>query len=787
MRRLVSLFALVLCSLPVGIGLSGCGSGAATSALCSNGAQQGTLQYLRLQPEVGGVSLNQGQTFRLQAAAGFDCNNANVTLSTVNYSASPNPGGPVDINPSNGELCAGTWNRNLPGGVADYTICTNNGVSGVSTVTASSAAASSNKILVYVHPLVTSIQIGKASTDCVNDPATNCPQYTAGTPSTSAPPYDPNTCVSFGRSAQIVLRVFAGSQNITYTAGHPTFALNPVGTTSTVTNGLVNIENNSGVFTAIAPGSSSVTASLSQATSSAGYLSVCPPKSIVLASTNSSNGRVTINQNTTEPLTATITDVNGVTLTGLNLTYTSSNPSSVAVASSGIVPVFPANSAINVFCLPPSCNPSPVDQVGRLGNGKPISSNPLLTTTVGAVQSRLWIGSTDSKYLSAVDLSVSQVPPPVALPFQPNSFVLTQDGSTIYMGSDQALMTFSTTSNGVTATNTSLQGRVLAVSPAGTTVVISDPARNVISLFAPPTGQGSGTIVTTHDGVGARAAYTPDGNTLYIATTDNRLLVYSTFTGWSQYDLTASGANDVAIAVPEVGAFVGGNNAVNGRSYCPNTTGPSPVYYPQASFTTLSASISDRLATTNDGLHVLDTRLAAPGSSPVMNDLLLSSTENGVTSPGLVATSDCPEDGSAPVFNTAVNTTVLNGVSASAITGVYVSSKSSTAAVTYLPVAGAAGTGAVLPIYRPAASGAGTVSAVTLANGAVAPVSGAFSADDSTFFAGTSGDNLVHFIQLSTLTDTQQINPQLPSVANPGAFAVPTFVVQHPRSATSSK
>jgi DNA-binding beta-propeller fold protein YncE len=49
-----------------------------------------------------------------------------------------------------------------------------------------------------------------------------------------------------------------------------------------------------------------------------------------------------------------------------------------------------------------------------------------------------------------------------------------------------------------------------------------------------------------------------------------------------------------------------------------------------------------------------------------------------------------------------------------------------------------------------------------------APIAGAFSPDNTLFFVSTAGDNLIHYINTSTLTDTQQINPNLPACA-PGS------------------
>ena len=58
---------------------------------------------------------------------------------------------------------------------------------------------------------------------------------------------------------------------------------------------------------------------------------------------------------------------------------------------------------------------------------------------------------------------------------------------------------------------------------------------------------------------------------------------------------------------------------------------------------------------------------------------------------------------------------------------------------------------------------AGPVNYVTLNGSPTAPIAGVFSLDDTLFFVSTSGDNLVHIINLKTTPyqDTQQVNPGL--------------------------
>lgn len=782
-RRFLSLFILLFFALPVGISLSGCAKGT-SSAFCSGtiGPRVGDPQTITLNPTVGGLSMSYGQTQNVTTPTAVDCKNNTVSISKITYATvDPNNASNVpvaDVNPTTGQLCAGTWNRNNPGGVADYTYCTSSGKSGVAELTAAGSGANSNKVLVYVHPLITAITLGTASTDCVNDPATNCPQYTASAV-TSASPYVPNTCISFGQSAQLVTRFFAGSQNVTYSAGHATFTAQ--------TAGLLNFEDTSGVATAIAPGTTIVTANIAQSTSTAGLMSVCPPKTITISTANATNGNVIINPNTTEPLTAVVKDVNGVTLTGLTLTVTSTNPIAAPASSSSIAPVFPGVAAINAFCLPPTCNPAPYGNVGLLGTGKPVASNTITSTTPGSNSTRLWVGSTDSQYLVPIDLTTNVIPSPIKLPYTPTSMIMAQNGTTIFMGSPEALMTFGTTNNALLASYPSIQGSLLTVSPDSATAVISDSSRKVITVF----NSATPAIVTTYNGVGTRAAYTPDGSTLYVLTTDNHLLVYSAFTSWQNYDLSATGTTDVAVAIPSVGAFVTGNTAVNARSYCP-AAGTPTIFYPQAGNLTLSAAVNDRAATTNDGKHLLDVRLATSGGTPVVNDVTFPTSTandgaNGTrTFTGVLPTGDCPEAGVAPVFGLAANTTASTSVTTTSVTGIYPTTDSTQAFTTYLPVSGAASNGAKLPVYSTTGATAGTVTSVTLANGATAPVTGVLSSDNKFFFAGTSGDNQVHQITRSTLTDSTQLNPKLPSLTTTGGTAVPNLLVQYPRSVTNN-
>jgi hypothetical protein len=85
----------------------------------------------------------------------------------------------------------------------------------------------------------------------------------------------------------------------------------------------------------------------------------------------------------------------------------------------------------------------------------------------------------------------------------------------------------------------------------------------------------------------------------------------------------------------------------------------------------------------------------------------------------------------------------------------------------------------------------GSLTDVPLTGSAIAPVTGVFSSDDSTFYVGTSGDNDVHIVTRSTSgtpstwTDdpTKTIVPQLPGIN--GTPVTPDLLVQRPRKSTS--
>jgi hypothetical protein len=819
MRRFVTFFVLLLVSVPFGISISGCGKNAPATvcnASSGSGVVVGQLNSVVLQPVVYGVSMNYGQIVSLTPPTGKDCQ-GNAVTPTKGYTYGSRDVSIVDVNPATGSLCAGTWNRNL-NVQPDYTICTPpanpNPSNSMTYLTAEADGVASNPIPVFTHPIVTSVILGTQSTPCSTEPTADqtancCPLAASNT--VTANPIPPNSCLSQGSTGQLVARVFSGNgtynpatgttsgslSNISCQAGHLSFAAQ--------TTGVVSIDEN-GVATALQPGSTVITASVSNAGSSAGFFSTCPPTSISLVAPNLGTN-ISVNQNFSQPLVATVLDQNKTTLTGLALEYVSTTPTTIPVATGGIVtPAFPGGASITAICQPPSCNPSPFNQIGFLGNGKPVTSNPISVTTPGTNSTLLYIASTASRYLVPVDFTTSSLGTPVQLPYVPNSMVISEDGSSIYMGSPTELMVVSGTTNGLTREDPTVPGTVLAVSPDNTMVAIADTNRKLIYLESTGTGGTTGTgsgatgttttggVITEIGGIGTRAQWTPDSQTVYI-TAGDQLLVYSSFTGWSTIT-PATPPLDVAVTVPSVGAYFAGSPSTPGTtavSYCPSSTETTTngqttvtnVFYPLAD--TVNTA-TDRISATNDGKHII----GASASTGLLSDIQVTLPTGPC--PAVVP----PHFFSANGTSTPFTNTALTGITPTSITGILPTSDipgvnstavSTVAMVTYT------GTGGVLPSYAPSPSGnstPGTLTNIPLSGTATAPVAGVWSTDNLTFYAGTSGDNFIHLITRptigSTLTDSKTIAPNLPLAPNipntSGTIAVPNLLVQKPRKTT---
>ena len=764
MRRFLTLVSLFCLAIPAGISISGCTRNPGEN-YCNGlgfGPKITDPVSILLLPQTSGVSLAFGQTKQMINPSAKTCQGASASTGTYTWGTTNNR--LVDIS-TGGNVCAGTWNRNSGGGIPDFTICSapsplpvsKEGLPyGSAYVTASASSVSSNPVIIEVHPAVTSISL-----------------------------VGPSQCLSQGQIAQLDAQAcFAGSnsqqQLLCAPSGTtPACPLPPsvssvpscsvaLGTLSySIDNAGIGLLNNeTDQITAQLPGTTAINASVSNSGSSAGYFSTCPPASITVTLANGAKTG-TVAQGVQQNLVTTVTDTNGNLITGLPLTYQSTDPVDINAGSGGgITTNFPGVASIFATCQPPSCNPTPINQTGLYGTGFALTSNPVTVTTPGTASDYVWFGAPgQSQYVVPVELLSGTIGSTVRLPYVPNSMVSSLGGSNLYLGSARGMMTYTTSSNSVSAPNTNVPGVVLAVSPSNTQVLINDQIRQIFYIAS--TGNSS---APTFSGLGAAAAWTPDSGTLYITDSaqlggnhTDTLYVYSQNTGWSTYKLPSSagslGAQSLAITVPSVGAYLGGSPTV-AHTWCPSGTVGNFVnmlYYPQGD--SVNAQ-TDVLAATTDGNHILGAAFIGGGITLSDIGVTIPTTPCSSTTTGSVETLNA--------LNIAhnLNQAQLSGINATAVNQIIASPASNLAFITY--TAPSTNTNAVLPYYKPVAGNTGTLGAVgyltmTGSSAISAPIAGAFTPDDTLFFVSTAGDNLIHYINVQTLKDTQQIAPNLPA------------------------
>jgi hypothetical protein len=799
MRRFLTLVCLLFLAIPAGITITGCYRNPAGNYCNGSGYGPKTtdLYSITLEPKNTGISLAFGQTRQVNAPTGSSCKGSSVSVPSWSYGTTNNK--LVDISPS-GNMCAGTWNRNSGGGIADYTICnypsplpSSGGLPfGTAYITASADSIVSNPVEVYVHAPVTSVSLavsplaGQSPQACYSQTqqaqldaqacyAANGKQVLMCAPSTVAP-------------ADYACPLPAGVTSVPSCSSSIGALSYSVGSTSVAT---INPQTNQ--ITAVSPGTTAITASVAGSGSSAGFFSTCPPASISITLNGKTSGTVT--QGVTQNLVTSVLDTRNQPITGLTLDYQSTNPLNISATPSGAISAsFPGSAALYAVCQPSSCNPAPINQTGVNGTGLSISSNPVDVTVPGTASAYVWYGAPGkSQYFVPVQLlSGSNSFSTVRLPYVPNSMVMDRAASSIYFGSSHELMVYSTSTNSKSGEYPGLPGVVLAVSPNSGQVLVNDQVRQVFYLAT-----GTGQIAATFGGLGTSASWTPDSKTLYVTDSfsagpghTDTMYVYNANTGWTTHPLPCStgnttncvpngsastGALNVALTIPGVGAFASGNPTV-AHTWCPSG---NPSNYASMDFYPEGASVAadtEVLAATTDGMHILGAALGSSGGPISLTDIgvKIPSTECPTSATGQLEALIIPSTLNPPATLN-VDATQVNAIvtSPAAVKQGVNTAGNSLSFVLYNGMTA----GAPLPYYTQTvadSSGAGTVGYVCFGSGSpdcsaslpattvTAPVAGAFSPDNTLFFVSTSGDNMIHYIDTTTLKDTQQIAPDLP-------------------------
>ncbi|HTR64610.1 MAG TPA: hypothetical protein VMH85_02475 [Terriglobales bacterium] len=474
---------------------------------------------------------------------------------------------------ANGQACAGTWDS-----LATPQICTPGGA-GVAQITAvAGGGVTSPPTTVYVHQHIDHIELSP-----VSQPAP--------------------ACLSRGTNELYQATAFSGNgTDITATVGKFTW-------TSLNTNVVVVSNSSTSLFpnqvqvTAAIPGTTSFYASVGNANSVPVTFETCRIKAIELAVNAGLGNDFTLSSNGTATVTATVTDSSNTAITGIPLTWSTSESSLVSVTGgttagqiSGSIGAKTAGggASITASCTPPSCNigfqPSlPIYPETAIGvSVAPATTSTSTATTVYVASTGC--GTTTNCVSKVVPIAISNnvVSDGANLPATPDSLVFSHDGTKVYMGTDQSLLgskglmviDFSASTPAVSQFN-SVPGKVLAVSPDGSRVVVSDilDTPNRVFIFT----TASNTSISLPISGATAADFSPDSLKAYIVA-GSSLYVYSTQDSLQQVLLaTQNPATDVTFLQSGGFAYVAGGATTPGLTSwvtCTNASAGAPIATP---------------------------------------------------------------------------------------------------------------------------------------------------------------------------------------------------------------
>ena len=432
---------------------------------------------------------------------------------------------------ANGLACAGSWDS-----LSNPHICTPGPV-GVAQVTATAQGVSSPPTTVYVHQHIDKVAVSQLLLPNQRPPT--------------------NPCLSVGQTANYQATAFSRGSDITSTVGIFNWQTQ-VASVATLNTSDPALLPGQVQVTAKVPGLTPIYASIGNTNSLPIYFTTCPVQSISLTVTSSSSS--------SETITPTVLDTLGTTITA-PLTWSSSEPASVTVSSSGSATTSSSSAGggatIIASCAPPTCNAGfdptipvyPKNVVTMLvpGTGNPKSASVYVSSTS--------CGTTDGCFSTVISIAApgNTLGTFISLPATPNSLVFNRQGTGAYLGTNSGLLgtvglaVLNFSSNSVSQF-VSAPGKVLAVSPDGTKVVISDTADvpNQVHVFDTTSNTGP-----TFQINGATAAdFSPDSLKAYILA-GSTLYVYSKLDALRTIPLAVP-AHDVTFLAEGAFAYLAG-------------------------------------------------------------------------------------------------------------------------------------------------------------------------------------------------------------------------------------
>jgi hypothetical protein len=478
------------------------------------------------------------------------------------------------------------------------------------------------------------------------------------------------------------------------------------------------------------------------------------PQRIVLHITGDPPGQpteaTTLAVGQTQTIQADMVDTNGVVTLGAPVTISSNNSAVATVAGptsgSTLTATAPGGAGLVAVCAPPKC-----------GNGvnRPVYSNLFGVNVTGtSPATTVYVGTTTipapgtSPAIVPIDTSKSPPAPgtPIVLPGAPTSMAFTSDGLKLYVDTSSGLVSVDALANTAALLDADAIGTILAVSPDGTKVIISnvkfqldihsqrififDSSNNTLQTFILPGAVG--------------AAFTSDGFKAYIAANfvDNTLspAQQSRVYVWSPVltlrTLTPTGTpNSVAPLAAGPLSVIADGSGLQVFNVCDNSLS-----------TTLATTSAPQLVAAQKNANTI----AAVNQTGV--DIKFANLPDATIG-------QCP----APVtFNNQ-----FSGFGLGAFTARQVLVGSNGSHIAVLPV-GINQIGVAIP-------GAGP-GVVPIAAGGTEAVSGDLTQDGNTLWAGVGGTNTVHEISLAGGGDFFQVQLNLNNTN-----AVPDLIAVRPK------
>jgi hypothetical protein len=696
----------------------------------------GSSSPTKISPEVPptGVSLTPGPNISLEVGKGLAFS---ATPAADKFTFQSSNTAVVTI-ADNGQACAGTWNS-----LTVPQVCTP-GNPGTAQITASTLGVTSPPVTIYVHAPITRITISKVAgqpqtlrTDCISKGTIHGPEKWL----LQATAFNGSTDITSFVGPFSFQQINPGSSNI-FTLSKPPNGIQ--GCLLSPQNQCLNQE----IVTANTPGVGQIYASAGPFVSEPISVETCHVNSISIAAAGNDPSITSflVNSGTSTTLNATVTDIAGQDVTGVPLTWSTSNSVSVGASAISTGSVFGSvgsarasgagQGTVIASCTPPTCNAGikptlPIyPQAAFNFDVRSTTTAPSPTvyaTTTGCNTTTATCTPTLVPISRASATSPFTAGGPTALASTPNSFVFDTAG-TAFLGVNSSdfrqhgLMVLSGTS---VSQVLSAPGKVLATSPDNNSVVISDTTDSPNLLFICTNCTSSSRTVTTFQISGATAAaFSPDNLKAYILA-GNKLYVYSKLDPLQSIDLGGAGS-DVAFH-PEGGfAYVAGPaTSITPYRTCDNARISS------ATLNTPNSPLLIRPLPDGSTLLVLD-----PPNIDLVSVTSLTALDCTGTITNTTSTFDLGEGGFVP-------------------SQFFVSPDGSTA---YILGDSSAGRLPFVMVFNVNTQSASTLSLLNSAT----PLSAALAPDGKLLFVGAD-DGTVHVIDTTSGTDTQQVTFPFPT------------------------